>query len=707
MRRLLIFLAAAPFAHAQAFSIAQMAQDASQAAAVSAAAQDGKSGAQPADQAKASDQAKPADPKPAEAAKADDQAKPAQSPVPAPEITFSGWIDLGARIRSDVGGSLAAYRSLVNLHTGFALLGTELTIADPNRRLFDEIHVRASDWGDEPYESLHIDARKNKLYDFGADYRDIAYYDYLPSYADPMLATSGIMLDQQSFDTRRKFGHFELTMLPGNWISPYAAYDFDRGDGAGVSTYVGNGDEYPIPTTLRDRTMNYRGGIRFELRRFHVTLEGGGTRYNNDQTVYQANGVNYGDSLSPVFGQRLDLTDLLGAYGAHGNSTYTKALLTANPFSWIDIYGQFLYSEPKSVVNYQEYAGGNLYLQSQLLFYNAEQYLVGSTARQPHTTGSFGTEIRPFRRVRFTENWVTDRMHNTSGASQTQNILAPSSETEQLLTLLNGALANNYNQIESMLYFEVTPRLTLRGGYRYVWGDANEVTLPAEGLAYSDHVRMRRNVGIGGFTYRPVKKISLSAEGESASSGGEYFRSSLWDYQKVRAQARYQLLNNLSLSADFSLLNNQNPQNGIKLDYLAHQESLSLFWSPNGSKVFDAQATYSRSDLRSDIDYLDPATGLPLVSAYRDDSHAATGLFRLHMPAHGWFAPQLVAGGSFVITSGTRATSFYEPMAKLSIPTGKHLSWFAEWRYYGYGEAFYLYEGFRAHLATVGLRYSR
>jgi hypothetical protein len=54
-----------------------------------------------------------------------------------------------------------------------------------------------------------------------------------------------------------------------------------------------------------------------------------------------------------------------------------------------------------------------------------------------------------------------------------------------------------------------------------------------------DNVKLRQNVGIGGFTYRPASKLSFSAEGESASSGGAYFRTSLYDYQKVRAQARY------------------------------------------------------------------------------------------------------------------------------------------------------------------------
>jgi heme/copper-type cytochrome/quinol oxidase subunit 3 len=41
----------------------------------------------------------------------------------------------------------------------------------------------------------------------------------------------------------------------------------------------------------------------------------------------------------------------------------------------------------------------------------------------------------------------------------------------------------------------------------------------------------------------------------------------------------------------------------------------------------------------------------------------------------------------------------------LYLPLHKKATFFAEWRYYGYGEAFYLYEGFHAHLVTAGLKW--
>ena len=167
----------------------------------------------------------------------------------------------------------------MNLGSGPKLFGADFTITDPKNRLFDQIQVRAYGWGDEPYETLHVDVKKKKLYDFNADYRDMAYFDFLPSYADPLLSSRGIALNEQSFDTRRRLGSFSLDLLPGNWIVPYFAYDRDSGSGTGATTFVSDANEFPVPNTMSDRTNLYRGGVRIELKRFHVTLEEGGTTF--------------------------------------------------------------------------------------------------------------------------------------------------------------------------------------------------------------------------------------------------------------------------------------------------------------------------------------------------------------------------------------------------------------------------------------------
>jgi hypothetical protein len=627
------------------------------------------------------------------------------NPAPSTEPWLTGSIDLGYRWRSDVGGSFDTYRSIVNLGSGPKLFGTDFTIADPKHRAFDQIRVQAYSWGDEPYETFHLSAKKSSIYDFTADYRDFAYFDFLPSYADPLLSR-GIVLNEQSFDTRRRLGSFQLDLLPNHWFVPYVAYDRDSSSGTGATAFVTDVNQFPVPNTLNDLTNLYRGGVRFELRRFHATLEQGGTTFASNQDLYQnPTGVNYGNVWTPYFGQTTELTSLLAAYGIRGSSIYSKGLLTASPTSWLDLYGQFLYSQPQTDVNYKQYDTGNLVLQSQLLFYTSEEFLLSSSAKLPHTTGSFGAEIRPLRRVRIMQNWLTDRLHNAGGALSNQ-LLASATVSEQIASLLASTLATNYSQEEIDVFFDVMPKLTLRGGYRYVWGEADDAILPPAGLASSDEAKLRRNVGLGAVTYRPGQKLLLTAEAEGASSGGVYFRTSLYDYQKVRAQARYQVLGSLSLWGDFTYLNNDNPTPGVNFQYQERQESLSLLWTSK-SKNFSFQGSYNRSTIYSNIPYLEPETLATEISLYRDNAHIGSALFTANLPRYAGLTPKFTAGGSFFISNGSRPTGYYQPYAKIYFPLHKNVAWFGEWAYYGYGEAFYLYEGFRAHMAITGLRFSR
>ena len=633
-----------------------------------------------------------------------DKQEPPASPVPTTESWLTGWIDLGYRWRTDVGGSFDTYRSFVDLGSGPKLLAADFTLASPKHWLVDQIHVRAYGWGGDPYETFHLDAEKSKLYRFSADHRDIAYFDFLPSYADPLLSR-GIALNEQSYDTHRKMGSFQLDLLPGKWIIPYLAYDYNSSTGTGATAFVTDANEFPVPNKLRDLTNLYRGGVRFELRRFHATLEEGGTTFKDDESVFQNPGsANYGNVSTPVLGQITDLTSLLAAYGIRGTSIYTKALFTAEPTSWLNLYGQFLYSEPKTDVNYQQNLTGNLLQLNPFLFYTSQSYLLSSVAKLPHTTGSLGAEMRPLSRVRVVASWLTDRLHNAGSAISNQLSLN-STTSEQAAALLNSALVNNYNQAEIDVFYDATSKLMVRGGYRYVWGDVSDVVLPAAGLVSADQAKLRRNVGLGGVRYRPMQKLSLMAEAEVGSSGAAYFRTSLYDYQRVRAQARYQAIKSLNLAADFTELLNNNPVPGVNSNYRAQQESLSLFWTP--AKIWNLQGSYTRSTVYSDINYLDPGTLQPQTSLYRDNAHTATALFDLTLPPHYGFAPTITAGGSFFISSGSRPTNYYQPIATLRLPLGKHLSWLTEWRYYGYGEAFYLYEGFRTNLVTTGLRFTR
>lgn len=665
----------------------------------------------PAQQAPPPQDAAPA-PAPAPATPAAPSTTATPAPTPSADNWFTGWFEVGYRWNAGVAGSEDTYRSFVNLGSGPKLVGTEFTILDPHHLLFDQIRVRAYNWGDEPSESLHVDIAKKKWYAFNADYRDIAYFNDLPSFADP-LASRGVMLDEQSLDTRRHIGNYALEFLPGNWIVPYLAFERDSGTGTGVDDFVAVPNSFPVFSTNYDLTNLYRGGVRIERRKFHITLEEGGTTFVNNQDQYQndtAARPDLGNNPVPYIGQPIELQQLLAGYGARGSSVYSKGLLTLNAASWLNLYGQFLFSEPQTSVNYTQNDTGNLVVENQLLFYTSQAYMVTSAAKMPHTSGSFGAEIRPFKRARILENWLTDRLHEAGNASSLNTLSSGAGTPLVMAALMSAALesslASNYSQNEVNLLYDPWSKLTIRLGYRYVWGEGEDVTLPAADLISADQARMKSNVGIGGLTFRPVRRVTLSASGEAAESGGAYFRTSLYNYQKIQAKARYQATKTLNISADFGLLNNHDPQPGVNYEYSSHQESLSLLWTPP-RQGWDFEGSYTRSTLYSNIGYLEPETLGPAVSKYRDNAHNASALFHIKL-GHGksLLAPSLMAGGSLFLSSGSRPTAYYQPLAKLTVPASKKVSFFAMWTYYGYGEAFYLYEGFRTQLITAGLRFS-
>src|SRR5262249_35258807 len=112
------------------------------------------------------------------------EAKAAESPAPSTESWIKGNIDFGYRWVTDVGGNFQEYRSVVNLGEGPKLFGLDLSL-QPKQHLFDSLNLRAYGWSGDPYKTAHLDARKSGAYDFTFDYRDIAYFNAVPSFANP------------------------------------------------------------------------------------------------------------------------------------------------------------------------------------------------------------------------------------------------------------------------------------------------------------------------------------------------------------------------------------------------------------------------------------------------------------------------------------------------------------------------------------------
>jgi hypothetical protein len=263
----------------------------------------------------------------------------------------------------------------------------------------------------------------------------------------------------------------------------------------------------------------------------------------------------------------------------------------------------------------------------------------------------------------------------------------------------------NYTTFETNVFYDVSSKLTVRGGYRYVTGNAQTPASVLSQIGPFETGELRRNIALAGATYRPKQKLSLSFEYEGGVSDQIYFRNSLNNYNRGRARARYQANNALTVLFNFQVLDNQNPTPDIRFDFLSLHASAGVYWTPNSAKRISLSAEYDRAWVNSDILYLNLPFFTPAISSYTENVHTGTAVADIVLPKLN--GGKLTAGGSFVRLTGSRPTNFYQPLARISIPLEKHVYWNTEWRYYGFAEAFYLFEGFRTNTFTTGLRVTR
>lgn len=644
---------------------------------------------------------------------------PASASAPAPPAAtpadkwLTGTLDVGWRFTTGIEGDTNTYRSVVNLGRGPKLFGANFTIQPEKNPFVDRIDVSANSWGGDPYNTARIEARKEGLYDLTFDYRNIAYFNFLPSFADPGTVNRALpFLDQYGFDITRRTSDFRLDLFPGHRIVPYIAFSRNGGRGDGTINYILQSNEYTVPTSYSDYTNEYRAGVRLEFNRWHLTLEQGGYTSENNQSLN--GGPSQGNVLTPILGQQLFLTTGTEFYAVRGDGLFSRALFTANPVSWADISAQFLYSQPHMTANFAQANLGNFIDLSLPAFFSSESSVIDALAKQPHPAGSASVELKPFHgRLRILESWMTDQLHDAGTAMLTDQLLlskqGATGGTPLTLTSLDmQRFVATYNQQQTDLLFDVTPMLTLRGGYRYVWGDAIEpasITVQGSTGADTESGKLRRSVGIGGLSFRSKAKFRGTVDFEASPGDRSYFRTSLNDYQRARIMARYAPTAGLEITARFSVLNNQNPDPAIRYTLLARDNTLGISWNPEKWKGLGLTGDYTRSTIHSNITYLVPSTLTGAISDYRENAHTATLV--ADMPSPHWaFAPKVSFGGSLFQSAGSRPARYYQPLARVAFPLGEHLQFYSEWRWYSLAQPFYAYEGFRTHQFVTAIRWT-
>ena len=628
--------------------------------------------------------------------------------APAQEKALEGTIDLGARWVSPVGGDMDTYRSIVNLASGLRLVNLDLKYdpSGPEKKLADSVLLQLHDIGD-PYNSARLDMKKNRIYEFRGSYFNIAYYNNLPSYANPTLATTGAFLNQQAYDTQVRNFSNELVLFPGYWLQPYIAYERNTQFGTGISDLVeSTQNNYPLLNQVRWGQNTFRGGVRVALHKFHATFEEGATSFKDDEGLY-SNGPGIGDRTSPYLGQTLSLNDAWEAYYIRGDGKFTKGFGSYSPASWADLYGQIYYSNPHTSSNLNQLTQGNLPgVPPDLAFYATEFDQVYGSADMPRTSGSLSGEFRFFKRVRLREIFDTDEFHSDGTSTLAELFYAASG----IVNPLNSTAVTRFEVIQKSAQTEalvdLSKRLMVRAGFRYEWGDSlmgagltSLVTSPYE------TGQLKRYVGLAGVQFRPTQKLTLNADYEQSDGVKTFYRTGLQDYLKLRALARITLPWNLFLNLSENYLNNKNPDPSSQAKFRSDVESAGLQWMPAGSKRVSLIADYTHSEIRSDISYLVLFPYSTDLSLYVDNANTGSLMAEFTLPGKGAMVPKISFGGSFVTTAGSRPSRYYQPLAKLLIPITPRVHLYSEWQWYDLNQPFYMYEGFRANTILSGVRF--
>jgi hypothetical protein len=669
----------------------------------------------PAEEAQKADEKK-ATPAPAEAQSASPASKPApekdapaaaDTSTPAKEKIFEGVFDVGARWVSTVGGDMNTYRSVVNLGEGVRVVNVDLRILPPahENKVADSVLLQAHNWGD-PYNSMRLDMQKNRVYRLTSSYSNTSYYNYLPSYADPTMTTTGVFLNQRAYDTKIRNSDSELLFLPGYWIQPYIAYSLNTDSGHGISTLVdGTNNQYPIVNNIRWGQNIFRGGVRVQLSKLHLTFEQGAIAFKDDQSAY-SNGFGLGDRTTPYLGQTLDLTNGSQAYYVRGDGNFTKGYGTWSPASWIDVYGQIFHSDPRIASTLSQVAQGNLPAATpNLVFYSATFDQIYGSAAMPRTSFSLSTELRFLNRVRIRQSIDTDSFHDNSSSTLGQLFYLSSGLAASLTTPYTGFLQVEQNRSQTEVLVDISKQLMVRGGYRYEWGSADvpagllSTTSPDEGG------KLIRNVFLAGAKYRPTQRAVFNLDLEASDGVKTYYRTGLQNYLKFRALTRFTLPQNLFLNVSVNYLDNRNPDLGVYAKYTSSVESASLQWVPTNHK-FSLIADYTHSQLQSSISYITIFPfNLANESRYMDNATAVSMMAEIALPGKGLIQPKLSFGGSMVATAGSRPSRYYQPQGKLLVPIRKNIQLYTEWEWYGLNQPFYDYESFRAHTLLTGVRF--
>lgn len=609
-------------------------------------------------------------------------------------------LDFGNRWISDLSGSRDLFRSHLNLGEGIKLFGGEIGFSMPRDRNFfmDRFEYRMHNWGGEPYNTAELRAEKEGVYQFRFDYKNVQYFNAVPSFANPLFA-EGNLETQNKFDSSIRTVGFELTLRPGHRISPFVHYFRSTQEGLIRTTVAADGDEFVVGADLDLNSNDLEAGVSLTFDQFSLLLSQA-FRWYSDSTEQVASGFQEGNLAGRLLGREITLEEYSGRNDFDGTTPYSNVVAVFRPHRTLLLRGKASYSNADLNNNFAEAIRGNFFaLSPTFAFFSAGNTETVGDVQRPSLFLDFSAEWQPHRRFGVIERFSTRRYHVSSSLFRSETLfdvdplLGPGPLDRLDSTDLLGffqSVEQDTQEITGLFY--VKPGLVLRGGHRYV---RKELKLERR----DNRLELDQNVLLLGGSYQFSMRNRISADFELGRSDQGLFRLDPVDFHRLRIRGRLSPMESLQFDGSISFFDHDNNVQDIDLSSDSRTYNIQFHYQP--SRLVSITGQYERVDYHSDLLFVIPQTFTVDRSFFRErgDFGSLYFSFRLVRDA------KVSLGYSVWGNVGSFPQTFHQPTATVEVPIESRVTAYARYNYYGYNEKVALFpQDYRVHMAVFGFR---
>ena len=612
-----------------------------------------------------------------------------------------------------VSGNSDKYRADENFGNGVRFIGSffSMNSKDGHGRYFDQAVLTTGGLGGDPYESVHLNISKTRLYDYTLSWRRNDYFN-------PGLAAAGN--ESHLLDTTYTLQDHDLTLFPQSAVRIFLGYSRSAQDGAGISTaqlfnisgpFDSTGNIFPLFTNVRRLQNEYRIGGEAHWRGLMLNVMRGWEDFKDD-TPFSSNGIINGGLPNGAA-----LNSFQRSEPNHGTSPYWRASLFG-AFRQVDINGRFTYTGgERSFITNEAALGTN-----QLGALANQQVITTGNARRPVATGNLNITLFPTSRLTLSSRTSVYNVRTEGDSAYVQ--FDNATQSTDLLYFQYLGIRTVETDLDAQ--YKTFKWLDIHGGFSF--SDRQIGSSPQFAFAGSTSgvPFLQTNTvhaGVAGVRVRPIKGMIVVLDGEIGRADNPFAPKSDKDYHSLLASIQYKWK---TLRFNVQAKNDYNVNSVTLSSYSSHARTYSgsFDWAPRSWVSFDA--TYSKLHLDTlggiaffaggqqfskQLSYYVSNIHSGVLSARFSAKHADfyIGYSRIQDVGDGRGASTSTVVGPALTAFETAQTFplyFQSPLARVSVRLTSRLRWNVGYQYFGYTESFSANQHYLAHTAYTSALWS-